>query len=198
MKETYLPVGLAFEGKKNAKWGFSLTNFIRRILKYFNVPFFDECCPTASASQPVRGIDDENLEVFINGQWTPYTPAGGSGGPTIHYIGSAGATSGTTRFNNTVPVAGDYWVFSTRGDGTDKIDPIFLTGNPLITDVITWDGISYSTYGDEMNETTNNTASGIFLVVPNMKFTGYAQFEYTNIPTLFHLQQIGIFTLRPN
>lgn len=194
MKETFLQIGSTFEAPLNSKKGFSLTGWLRKLLVKWNFPFFDECCPTASPSQPVRGLDTENLEVLINGVWTPYTPTG-SGGPTIHYIHSDGATSGTTVFNNTVPVAGDYWIFSTRGDGTDKVDPIFLTGNSLITDVVTWDGISYSTYGNEMNETTNNTASGIFLVVPNMKFSVST---YTNFPQLFHLQQIGIFTLRPN
>ena len=134
----------------------------------------------------IRALNDSSLEILVGSVWLPYQPPPHISSFKMLFIRDVD-------FATAIPARGDYWLLSTHGDSTLPTTPINLTTNPDITDVKMFNGVSYSTLSNLFATTTQDTASSIFLVVPDMYFGGVT---FINSPPKFHLQEIGTRSFR--
>lgn len=142
---------------------FDLERFVKEELNKVHVPFVDDCedCP-ASDSNPVRGVDEENLEVLIDGEWTAYTPSGGGGGAGVTVIYN------TTDFNNLAPTNGGLYLLIARGSTGSYINTIGLSGNADITEVL---DVTNTAYTDPFR-VGNGVLTGLFIAKQDYTYTG--------------------------
>lgn len=95
MKNLFLKIGTFREAVSNVMFGkeLNLNKWLKNILTYFNVPFYDECCPVVP--KPVR-YNDGVFEQFDGTSWTPIT------NPTNKFFGSFHSLQNQTGLSNTI------------------------------------------------------------------------------------------------